>query len=568
MGGIAITTFGALMLGVSILYLYIFFKNHERFMMFWGIAWLIYALGIFSLQLSDMTGSDIFLEIRKMLDMGNILLLLFGTYSFMHSRIPSYWYRFSLYLVILAVICIIYDIELLSFYLPVSAYQLALTTFICINVYTKWNMQLSERITVALIFSAWGASRAVFSILELFMDLSRDFFFVEIILAYTICFCTLAVYISYRKYQGVITDNMYSTIVENSSDVMFSYSLAPVQTFTYVSPSVETLTGYTPNDFYENNHLVHEICVESFAGDIVDIFEGKLRRNDYPAAELYRKNGDKFWCEFQVSLVPDKDGKSATLVGTMRDITAVKTAEVEQVNETRRRNILLSYISHELRTPITSIAGFLTAIQDGTMSSEEEKNDAMDIIVDKTLTMKKLIDDLDQLSKFEANQVTFDYEMLTVGDVTETLIGLNVPDAERDGFEVAVEVDLKSMQNHLLVIDLGRINQVLSNLVNNAVKYSGGSKKLALTFTVDDRGERFMCFVKDDGIGIREEQLPHIFDRFYRVGYNKGADVSGHGLGLTLCKEIIEAHRGDIYAESVYGSGSTFSFTIPLYKED
>ena len=77
-----------------------------------------------------------------------------------------------------------------------------------------------------------------------------------------------------------------------------------------------------------------------------------------------------------------------------------------------------------------------------------------------------------------------------------------------------------------------------------------------------------MVSVKDHGVGIKDAQMSYIFDRFYRVGYNREVDASGHGLGLTLSKEIIEAHRGEIYVESEYGNGSTFTFTIPLYKEE
>ena len=109
--------------------------------------------------------------------------------------------------------------------------------------------------------------------------------------------------------------------------------------------------------------------------------------------------------------------------------------------------------------------------------------------------------------------------------------------------------------------------RVFSNLLNNAVKYSGESRRIHLKFALDEREEYFIVYVRDEGIGIPETQISHIFDRFYRVGYNGGVDTEGRGLGLTLSKEIIEAHQGEIYAESIRGQGSTFSFMIPLYME-
>lgn len=568
MNSTGITAFSILILIFAFMYFFSFTIGREHFMRLWGIAWVAYSMSLLLLHFYYQTGSDIFLQVRKILDMANILLLLFGTYLLIHRKIPGYWYRFSLYLLLLAGICIAYRLELLSYYLPISVYQLVIATFAARNIYRRWDVEQGQRLIAAALFFLWGATKSVLSICEIFLDISGDFFLIEVILANIVCFVTFAIYTSYVRYQYRMTSGMYSTIVENSHDVMFCYRPDPGPTFLYISPSVVELTGYGPNDFYTNPRLIQNITVESFAGDSVDLFEGRLRRNEYPALELYRKSGEKFWCEFQYTFIGGKGDDPDLMVGTMRDVTNMKSAEVERANDTRRRNILLSYISHELKTPITSISGFLTAIQDGTMDSEAEKAEAIDIIAYKARTMKKLIDDLDQLSKFDAKQVSFDFEMFTVGEVAEILINRNVPDAERAGFDVTVDADLKTLGRYWIVIDLERINQVISNLISNAIKYSADSRRLYLTFSIDDRAELFMASVRDEGVGIKDAQLSHIFDRFYRVGYNKDVDASGHGLGLTLSKEIIEAHRGEIYVESEYGSGSNFTFTVPLYKEE
>ncbi len=568
MNSIGIIAFSILMMIFALLHFFVFARGHENFMRLWGAAWTAYALSLFLLHFYYVTDDNLFLQIRKMLDMTNMLLLLLGTYLLIHRKIPGYWYRFSLYMVLFAGICIVYDVDLLSFYLPISVFQLGIAFFAARNLYARWDVDLLYRLVTSMLFFFWGGAKAALSVGEVFLDISSNFFLIEVILGYIVCFTTLTIYSSYIRYQSNMTNDMYSTIVENSHDVMFCYRLEPSPMFLYMSPSVKDLTGYSPNEFYTNPRLIQNITVESFAGDVADLFEGRLKRNEYPALELYRKSGTKFWCEFQYAFTKDKDGESNLMVGTMRDVTDMKSAEVERANDTRRRNILLSYISHELRTPITSIAGFLTAIQDGTMDSESDKAEAMDIILSKTLTMKKLIDDLDQLSKFDANQVTFNYEMFTAGEVAEALINRNVPDAERSGFTVSVTADIKKLSRYWLVIDLERINQVISNLISNAIKYSGKSRFLQLKLVIDDREEFFMVSVKDHGVGIKDAQMSYIFDRFYRVGYNREVDASGHGLGLTLSKEIIEAHRGEIYVESEYGYGSTFTFTIPLYKEE
>ena len=232
--------------------------------------------------------------------------------------------------------------------------------------------------------------------------------------------------------------------------------------------------------------------------------------------------------------------------------------------------MLLSYISHELRTPITSIAGYLTAISDGTISSKEEKHEAMEIITAKTLILKKLVDDLGQLSKMQTHQFTFDFTLCTITDAADLLITSNIGDARAAGFEISIDYDEITLSHYWAVLDLDRINQVFSNLITNAIKYSDAHKEMHITFKVDDDAENFIVSVSDKGMGIRESQLAHVFDQFYRAENNQKnghTQIEGRGLGLTLCKEIMLAHQGDIYAESTFGEGSTFTFIIPLYKE-
>ena len=536
-------------------------------MLLWGLSWLSFSLSLVSLIVWLDTGSELLLQLRKVTDMAHLLLLLFGTYHFSHRRIPSYWFRFSLYMLLLAVIFMIYDFQLLSFYLPISVFQAIISLFICYNVIHARDVGNTKRLISAAVFLLWGISESVLPVAELLSGLSFSFLPVEVFLSATVNICILAVYIPYAKARSSLTESLYRTIVEHSRGAVFYYRTKPEPVFSYVSPSIRDLTGYSPEEFYMDPRLLFTMTAKPFAEDIRDLFEGRLRRDEYPALELYRKNGEKFWCEFSCTVLKDTGGEPSELIGSLRDVTNMKSEEVEKVDEIRRRNILLSYISHELRTPITSIAGYLTAIQDGIMSSEEEKSEAMEIITAKTMTLKKLIDDLDQLSKFETNQFTFNFESCDLRYVIDALISRNVPDLEQDGFLVSIDQALNRPESYRVVIDLERINQVLSNLLNNAVKYSGENRRIHLKFCLDDREEYFIVYVQDEGIGIPDSQISHIFDRFYRVGYNGGADTEGRGLGLTLSKEIIEAHQGEIFAESIRGQGSTFSFMIPLYME-
>ncbi len=149
------------------------------------------------------------------------------------------------------------------------------------------------------------------------------------------------------------------------------------------------------------------------------------------------------------------------------------------------------------------------------------------------------------------------------------MIDSSISDARSAGFEVVLNHDESLLAAHWLIIDADRINQVFSNLINNSIKYSDTVKNLWVTFGIDDNEENFVVSVRDEGIGIKAKHLPHIFDRFYRADTRENTEhtIGGRGLGLTLCREIIKAHQGEMFAESTYGSGSTFTFIIPIFKE-
>lgn len=554
---------------ISTMYFYMFSRKQEKFMQYWGFSWVAYSCSLLCLVLYFSEPLEIFLEIRKVIDMFNLLLLLFGTYSFMHVKTPAYWYRFSLYMLLLAVICMVYRFDLLSFYLPISIYQIIITIFICYNVFRKWNVAKGERIIAVLVFLTWGFGKSLLSIAEIFISLEYNLYITELMLSNIVNFCILTIYVVYTRSENDLVDSLYKTVVENSKDAFFYYKLQPYNAFQYVSPSIEDFTGFTPSSFYSNPQFYLHMVSDDQVEEITDIFNPKEAYSELHTIELCRKSGEKFWGEFSCTVLNDEHGEPIALEGTLRDVTKLKTAEMEQLEATRGRNMLLSYISHELRTPITSIAGYLTALSDGTMSSDKEKAEAMDIITSKTLTLKKLVDELDQLTKIETHQFTFNFESYTAAEATAMMISCSVSDARSAGFDVYIDYDANLLSDHWIIIDADRINQVFSNLVNNSIKYSMNTKKLWLDFEIDDNEENFVVSVKDSGIGIKDQHISHIFDRFYRadVKDNTLHTIEGRGLGLTLCKEIINAHQGEIFAESTYGTGSTFTFIIPIFKE-
>jgi signal transduction histidine kinase len=298
-----------------------------------------------------------------------------------------------------------------------------------------------------------------------------------------------------------------------------------------------------------------------------DAFHGNFSDTEKYIVSIVKKDGQTFWGEINFTALKDEKNEPFAVEGILRDISMMKYAELSQISEKESRNKQLSYISHELRTPVTLIAGYLTAIEDGTLSSEEDRNEAMKIITAKTLLLKNLIDDLEQLSKLETHQFTFDFATYTITDLVEYLIKENFADIEASGFEIELIYDRNKLQRHWIIADQNRINQVFSNIIINAIKYSPDNNKIVISFDLDLPEENFKVSVRDYGIGIPPEKLPYIFNRFYRGGSNS-LGIMGRGLGLTICKEIIIAHGGEINAASSPNTaGSKFIFTVPLYKE-
>jgi len=552
---------------ISILYFYMFSHKQERVLQFWGFSWIAYSFSLLCLVFFLNSQDIMFLELRKVVDMFNLLLLLFGVYAFIHIKIPTYWYRFSLYLVLLAIICMVYGYDLFAFYLPITVYQIVITAFTIYIIAKYWNTSRTEKIISLFVFSFWGIGKALLSFSVIFSMLSFNTYVIEIIFSNIVNFCTLTIYIEYSHNKSGLAEALYRTVADNAKDAIFYFRIKPYEAFEYVSPSINTLTGYKPSDFYNNPRLYVELVSENYFDIIEDALHGNDSHSDKNIIPFIKKNGQTFWGEINFTVLNDEKSVPIAVEGILRDITQMKSEELTQINEKENRNKFLSYISHELRTPVTLIAGYLTALEDGTFNSEAERKEAMQIITSKTILLKKLIDDLEQLSKLETHQFSFDFMSYTASDLTNYLIKENYADIESSDFKLSLLFDVNKLQNYWVIADQNRIDQVFSNILTNAIKYSANNKKIEIAFDIDYSEENFVASVKDYGIGIPPEELPNIFDRFYRVNSN-APEIKGRGLGLSICKEIILAHNGEIYAKSDHESaGSTFTFTIPLYKE-
>ena len=220
-------------------------------------------------------------------------------------------------------------------------------------------------------------------------------------------------------------------------------------------------------------------------------------------------------------------------------------------------------VSHELKTPLSLLSLFSEILELGRVKNEEKKIEYYRIMRHESLRLNKIIDNILDFSKIEAGRKTYKFEQGDVGDVIENVLSSYRYQIVKSGFDVQ-----RNMQPDLppVLIDRDAMSQAISNLVDNAIKYSSDVKQLSIT--TKTCGTDLSIEMADRGIGIPRAEQAKVFDKFYRVGNGLVHDVKGSGLGLSLVKHIIEAHHGTISVESDLGKGTRFTIRLPLSQGD
>ncbi|WLR60324.1 ATP-binding protein [Guptibacillus hwajinpoensis] len=247
----------------------------------------------------------------------------------------------------------------------------------------------------------------------------------------------------------------------------------------------------------------------------------------------------------------------------IRGAVAVFRDMTEERRLDKLRKDFIANVSHELRTPIAMLQGYSEAIVDDIASSDEEKKEVAQIIYDESLRMGRLVNELLDLARMEAGHNELHYSKIHLQDFGQRIL------RKFSGLARDRQVELNfhvSNDQRMLKIDPDRIEQVLTNLIDNAVRHTPGGGEVRLLITSLEKGVQFD--VKDTGSGIPEDDLPFVFERFYKADKARTRGRSGTGLGLAIARNIVESHHGHISVHSKSGEGTTFSFYIPdILKE-
>jgi two-component system OmpR family sensor kinase len=242
----------------------------------------------------------------------------------------------------------------------------------------------------------------------------------------------------------------------------------------------------------------------------------------------------------------------------IQHLAAVFNEMAQQIKASHQaQNDLVANVAHDLRTPLTSIQGYAQALIDGTAAQPESRLHAAQTIYEESRRMDRMAKTLLDLSRFQAGEIKLQFNPVNLVQLAEERIDFYQRQAEDAGLTLEMHASTGQI---IVQADKERIIQVLDNLLSNAVTYTMPGGGITVEVAVDT--DKATIAVTDSGIGISSDELPRIFERFYRG--DKSRQGSGTGLGLSIVKEIVTAHHGEVFAESIAGVGSKFTFYLPL----
>ena len=292
---------------------------------------------------------------------------------------------------------------------------------------------------------------------------------------------------------------------------------------------------------------------------IEDEYELRDLITQSPELMIYSQNvnGEYISLRVRFALIRRESGFISGLVAVLHDTT-------EQEKEERERRLFVSNVSHELRTPLTSVKSYLEALDEGALT-EPVAPDFIKVSLDETNRMMRMVTDLLHLSRIDNETSHLDVELINFTAFITFILNrfdkMRSQDDEKK-YELVRDYPINSVW---IEIDTDKMTQVIDNILNNAIKYSPDGGKITVSMKTTD--DQMILSISDQGLGIPKQDLPKIFDRFYRVDRARSRAQGGTGLGLAIAKEIIKQHKGFIWAKSEYGKGSTFTIVLPYDKD-
>lgn len=353
--------------------------------------------------------------------------------------------------------------------------------------------------------------------------------------------------------------------LEGSGDGVWDWNVQTNEI--YFSKQWKAMLGFEENEISNNfdewSKRVHPDDIEKCYADIQLHLDGKLPFYSTIHRELC-KDGSYKWILDRGKIVSyDENNKPIKMVGTHTDLTKRKEMENQLVKLNADKDLFISILAHDLKSPFNSILGFLNLLEKNVQNYDIEKTKKfLNLINSSAKNTFKLLEDILIWGRSNSGKLPFKQEKLSLSDSCREVI---------ENFELTTKnkncsINYFSKEEILVFADNNMLHTILRNLISNAIKFTNENGKISVNAAHDNSTATIT--VSDNGVGISPDMLSELFDITEKISTEGTSGEKGTGLGLLLCKEFVEKHGGKIWVESEFGKGSNFKFTLPLYKEN
>lgn len=567
-------------------------------MRYWGISWLIYSAMFLLdfLNLQTDVSNTFYLMIRQWIALAGCHVFFIGTHHFFQIKPPKYIFWSTIASGTL--ICLydstpfVYTMSLI----PNIIYCSGLLIFSgCMFISYSWTQNLPEKILSGFFIILWGIFINHFGFAIGHADLAIFTYFIGIFTVNILILFLMIIYFKKTRFLDTKQAYRFRLLVENSADIMFLYDYKKAS-FEYVSPGIYALIGVSADQLYElperffdkvSTPELYKETLSIFSRPIYKPSDGLLCLDNNTTGEVYR------WSEIHYLPITDSTGTVVSVEGILRDITKSKQLEDDLAESEMAKKELLENISHEIKTPVTLIQGYTESLLNKVVPADSSDT-YLKMICSKAKMLTNLVDDLAKVTQVTSQNLEYKfYEENALGIFKDLIMQCEFQIAQM-GQKPVISYDIPD--DIVLVVDPYRIQQVISNLINNSVHHTPEGNEIAVSchIVANKNGKtdlekmdpstipegELIFTVSDNGHGIPENELPHIFERRYSGGSHIDPSIEHHpgirstfsaspsrsGLGLFISMQIIQQHSGRIWAANNKKGGAEVSFALPFYK--
>ena len=567
---------------LSMIFLLLSGQSKKQYMRFWGIAWLVYS-AMFLLDFCHLNWNFVYLGyvmLRQMLALLGSYTFLLGTHHFFQIKCPA----------VLGFAAIISTISMILYPASYPVYTLMIIPNIifssglliysgCMFIAISWTQKLPEKLIASFLIILWSIFINHFAFSLKNQQLEIGSYYISIFTVNVLILTLIIIYFKKLRFIDTKQHNRFRLLVENSSDSMFLYDYKRQQ-FEYISPGISTLIGISEEKLYEMPERFFDyVNTPKRYSSVLSIFSRPVKRPDSGILMLYKNGIVERWSQIHYIPIRDNTGTVSAVEGILRDITEQKRAEESLKEAEEAKKEFLENISHEIKTPITLIQGYTESLLDKVVPPESTDT-YLKMINSKANVLTTLLSDLAQISDMSSQTTEYKFYEHNASDIMQDLIQQGEFHIAASGHTVSTEVNI--VPYAVVIIDPQRIQQVISNLISNAIRHTPPGREISIScvsypheemmhapasdddYSIPD-GE-ILVTVSDQGDGIPEKDIPHIFERNFSGGRRIQTNTSGKGnsgLGLYISRQIISQHSGRMSAKNTPGGGASLSFSLP-----